>query len=100
MTDESSSNTAAGGAGYGVKEHGRDFLQHYASFMRPPTFLHLKNPVSWSSSCGSAVMNSSSICKDMSLIPGSLSGLRMWHCHELWCRSQMQLRSGIAVVVV
>ena len=21
----------------------------------------------------------------------SLSGLRIWHCHELWCRSQLQL---------
>ena len=27
----------------------------------------------------------------------SLSGLRIQHCHELWCRSQMQLRSGIAM---
>ena len=29
----------------------------------------------------------------------SLSGLRIWCCHELWCRSQMQLRSGVAVAV-
>jgi len=29
-----------------------------------------------------------------------LSGLRVQHCHELCCRSQMQLRSGIAVAVV
>ena len=28
------------------------------------------------------------------------SGLRIWHCHELWCRSQTQLRSGVAVAVV
>ena len=26
-----------------------------------------------------------------------LSGLRIWHCHELWCRSKTWLRSGIAV---
>ena len=26
-----------------------------------------------------------------------LSGLRIWHCCELWCRSQMRLGSGIAV---
>ena len=26
----------------------------------------------------------------------SLSGLRIWRCHELWCRSQMRLRSGVA----
>ena len=29
-----------------------------------------------------------------------LSGLRIWGCHELWCRLQMQLRSCIAVAVV
>ena len=27
----------------------------------------------------------------------SLSGLRVWHCHELWCKLQSWLRSGIAV---
>ena len=30
----------------------------------------------------------------------SISGLRIQHCHELWCRSQMWLRSRIAVAVV
>ena len=30
----------------------------------------------------------------------SLSGLRIWHCHELWCRLQMWLGSCIAVAVV
>ena len=29
-----------------------------------------------------------------------LSGLRIWHCHELQCRLQMWLRSGVAVAVV
>ena len=29
----------------------------------------------------------------------SLSGLRIQHCRELWCRSQTWLRSGIAVTV-
>ena len=28
-----------------------------------------------------------------------LSGLRIWHCHELWCRSQTWLRSNVAVAV-
>ena len=28
------------------------------------------------------------------------SGLRIWCCHELWCKSQTQLRAGIAVAVV
>ena len=27
----------------------------------------------------------------------SLIGLRIWRCHEVWSRSQTQLRSGIAV---
>ena len=27
----------------------------------------------------------------------SLSGLRIGHCHELWCRSQTRLRSHVAV---
>ena len=30
----------------------------------------------------------------------SLSGLRIWGCCELWCRSQTRLGSGIAVAVV
>ena len=30
---------------------------------------------------------------------GSLNGLRIGHCHELWCRSKMQLRSHGAVAV-
>ena len=29
-----------------------------------------------------------------------ISGSRIWHCHKLWCRSQMQLGSGVAVAVV
>ena len=29
----------------------------------------------------------------------SLGGLRIRHCHELWCRSQTQLGSGIVMVV-
>ena len=30
----------------------------------------------------------------------SLSGLRIWHCHERWCRSQMLLKSSIARAVM
>ena len=30
----------------------------------------------------------------------SLSELRIWHCHELWYRSQMRLGLGVAVAVV
>ena len=30
----------------------------------------------------------------------SLSGLRILHCRELWCRSQTRLGSRVAVAVV
>ena len=30
----------------------------------------------------------------------SLSGIRIWRCCELWCRSQMRLRSWVGVAVV
>ena len=29
-----------------------------------------------------------------------LSGLRIWRCHEMWCRSQTQIGSRVAVAVV
>ena len=29
----------------------------------------------------------------------SLSGLRIWCCHELWCRSQMWLGSGVVAIM-
>jgi len=31
--------------------------------------------------------------------PASFSGLRVWRCHKLWCRLQMQLRSNVATAV-
>ena len=52
----------------------------------------------WRYQFGLAVMNTVSIHEDTSRSLVSLSGLRLWHCHELWCRSQVQLESGIAVV--
>ena len=45
-------------------------------------------------------INPASIHKDAGLIPGLLSGLRIRHCHELWCRSQMRFGSSVAVAVV
>ena len=47
----------------------------------------LKIYSSWSSHCGSAEMNPTSIHE------ASLSGLRTWHCHELRYRWQMQFGS-------
>ena len=43
------------------------------------------------------VKNPTSIHEDAGLILGSLSGLRIRRCRELWCRSQMQLGSCVAV---
>ena len=38
--------------------------------------------------------------EDLGLIPGLLSGLRIWRCCELWCRSQTWLRSCVVMAVV
>ena len=43
--------------------------------------------------------NLTSIHEDAGSIPGSLSGLRMRRCPELWCGSQTGLRS-VAVAVI
>ena len=40
------------------------------------------------------LVNPISIHEDMGSIPG-LSGLRIWRCCVLWCRSQMCLRSRV-----
>ena len=45
------------------------------------------------------VMNSS-IHEEVCLISGLTSGLRIWHCHEQWHRSQRRLRSHVAIAVV
>ena len=37
--------------------------------------------------------------ENMGLIPGLAQGLRIWHCCELWCRSQRRLISWVAVAV-
>ena len=46
----------------------------------------------------SGLRNPTSIHEDAGLIPG-LSGLRIQHCHKVWCRSQTWLGSGIAMAV-
>ena len=60
------------------------------------------NKYLWISPHGSAVTIPIVVHEDASLIPGliSLSGLRIWHCHELWCTLQTWLRSGIAVAII
>ena len=54
----------------------------------------------WSSHRGSAEMNPTRNHGVVGLILGLAHGLRIWHCRELWCRSQTQLGSCIAVGVV
>ena len=54
----------------------------------------------WEFCCGSAETNPTRIHKDSGLIPGLLSGLRIWYYSVLRCRSQIWLQSGFAVVVV
>ena len=44
--------------------------------------------------------NLTSIHEDVVPSLASLSGSRIRHCGELWCRSQTQLESGVAVAVV
>ena len=45
-----------------------------------------------------------SIHEEAGSIPGLaqwlLGGLRIHRCHELWCRSQVRLGSGVAVAMV
>ena len=51
------------------------------------------------SRCGAAKTNLTSIHEDVGLIPASLSGLVIWHCQEVWCKTQIRLRSHISVAV-
>ena len=52
----------------------------------------------WQSSChGSAEMNLISIHEDTVRSLALLSGLKIWRCHELWCKSQTWPASGVAV---
>ena len=51
-----------------------------------------------SSHCA-AEMNLTRNHEDAGLIPGLIQGVKIRHCQELWCRSQTQLGSCIAVAV-
>ena len=55
-----------------------------------------KNMLHFSYHCGSVVTNTTS-SEDSCSILALLCGLRIWHCPELWCRLQKQLRSHVAV---
>ena len=53
-----------------------------------------------SSHCGTAEMNPTSILEDRVQFLALPSGLRIWHCCELWCGSQTWLGSHVAMAVV
>ena len=53
-----------------------------------------------SSHRGSVVTNPTHIHEDLGSIPDLLSGLRFQHCRELGCRSQIWIRSRLAMAVV
>ena len=63
------------------------------------SFLHRQNQRLRSSYHGSVETNLTMSMRMQVWSLASLSGLRIWHCHELWCRSQMWLGSQVAVAV-
>ena len=54
----------------------------------------------WGSHCGTVLTNPNSIHEDVSLISGLTQWVKIWHCCDLWCSSQMLLGSRIAVAMV
>ena len=65
---------------------------HWCSEPDIDAHTHAINLSCWSICCGSVVRNLTTDFEDVGSNLASLSGLRVWCCHELWCRSQMQLR--------
>ena len=53
----------------------------------------------WSSHCGSAVNNPTRNNEVAVPSLALLSGLRIWHCRDLWRRLQMQLGSRVAAAL-
>ena len=52
-----------------------------------------------SSHCGAFETNPTSIHEAVGLIPGFTQWVGIWHCLELWCRSQTWLRSHVVLAV-
>ena len=58
-----------------------------------------KTKTKGSSHCGAAEMNPTSIHENVGCTPGLINVLRTQYCLELWCMSQTQLRSWVAMAV-
>ena len=71
-------------------------------FLTPATkrlkMLFLKTYLLGEFHCGVVEMNLTTIYEDAKSL-ASLGESGIWHCHELWCRSKMRLRSCVPVAV-
>ena len=75
------------------------FLLNPVASVPPISSPHLKKLSSRSSCCGTAEMIRLGTMRFRVQSLALLSRLRIRHCHELWCRLQMRLGSGVAVAV-
>ena len=66
----------------------------------PNYFVSLKHNIQGVPIVAQWVMNPASIHEMWVPSLAFLSGLRIWHCLELWCSLQMQFGSRVAVAVV
>ena len=76
----------------------KNILEKKIAFRNPSTqstVLALKNPLSWSFCRGAVETNATRNMRLWVQYLASLSGLRIWHCRELGCRSQTWLGSCI-----
>ena len=74
--------------------HAKALIEHYYH-----TIMFNKKCFKGSSHHGAAETNSTRNQEVQVQSPALLSGLRIQHCRELWCRLQIWLGSGIVVAV-
>ena len=76
-------------------------LYHSKNSQHPFLFITLNftSGMNRSSHRSSVEGNLTSVHEDAGSILPRSNGLKFWRCHELWCKSQMKLRSCVAVAV-